>query len=80
MQRWELENTTCTVCHAQGVPCRYIDLYTIGSEGTVLCQDCQNKTIEFLRGITRDAMTARRDAAFAAKREREQLKMLEVAP
>ncbi len=70
--RWEKQDGDCTVCRARGFV-RYVDLYTIGSEGTWLCQPCQNKVNAFIREMITAEGSKRRDAILAAKRAKAQV-------
>ena len=51
-------------CYACGrdKPVRWKNLYTIGSEGTNLCMECELKVVNMLRRMARDAMLAKRTA------------------
>ncbi len=45
----------CTICDELATT-RYIDLYTVGSEGTRLCHDCEMLVVEFIRDKKRSAL------------------------
>ena len=34
---------------------RYVNLYTMGSEGTLLCSDCDNKLLDIMRKMSRES-------------------------
>ena len=61
-------------CYACGrdKPVRWKNLYTIGSEGTDLCMECELKVVNMLRRMARDAMLAKRDEYRAKRRLKEQ--------
>ena len=40
--------TSCDICDEVSET-RYFDLFTIGSEGTRLCHDCEMLVVEFVR-------------------------------
>ena len=43
-----LLETYCDICN-KIADTRYLDLFTIGSEGTRLCHDCEMLVVEFIR-------------------------------
>ena len=52
-------NTYCTVCQEE-TECKHLSLYTIGSEGTWICNSCELATVEFLRALIRIAGKSRK--------------------
>ena len=66
-------NTTtgsCTLCHDSEVSVKRLDLYTIGSEGTLVCHTCELELVQFAQALMR-ANGDKRLAAFKAKRLKE---------
>lgn len=57
------EDHTEGKCYACGLekPVRWKNLYTIGSEGTWLCMDCEIEVVRFVRGMAMQAIMKRRD-------------------
>lgn len=69
----------CYVCRKSG-KVRNINLYTVGSEGTDLCHDCEMNVVEFLRAKARSAVRTKIEfnvlddiGAVKARLEKEQL-------
>ncbi len=50
--------TSCDICD-NIEDTRYFDLFTIGSEGTRLCHDCEMLVVEFIRDRQRAALRQR---------------------
>ena len=48
----------CYACN-QDKPVRWKNLYTIGSEGTSLCLECELVIVNLLRTMARDALKSR---------------------
>jgi len=42
---------TCTICQESYEKTKPLDLYTIGSEGTNVCLDCELLIVEYIRGL-----------------------------
>lgn len=49
----------CTVCHSRKESLKYFDLYTVGSEGTNLCMDCETAVIGHIRDMIKLATKSR---------------------
>lgn len=58
---------TCTVCQ-EVTDVRYIDLYTVGSEGTNLCHACEMVVVGLVQGEIRRYAEIRRRAHELARR------------
>ena len=58
MSRDDHEPGRCYACQ-EDKPVRWKNLYTIGSEGTWLCMECEMKVVNMLRNMARDATRAR---------------------
>lgn len=41
----------CTICRSRNKVIEAEGIYTIGSEGTMLCEDCRMKVVEFIRNL-----------------------------
>ena len=61
-------DTYCDICNEVGAT-RYFDLFTIGSEGTRLCHDCEMLVVEFIRYKRHAAMQNRISEHLKAKGE-----------
>lgn len=48
-------DTYCDICGEVGET-RYIDLFTIGSEGTRLCHSCEMLVVDFIRKEQRNIL------------------------
>lgn len=59
----------CTVCQ-EVTDVRYIDLYTVGSEGTNLCHACEMDVVGFIQGRMFEMALVGRARAINAARER----------
>ena len=59
-------DTYCDICNEVGET-RYFDLFTIGSEGTRLCHDCEMLVVEFISDKRRSAMQNRMREHMKAK-------------
>lgn len=57
----------CTIC-SRDRDVRWKNLYTIGSEGTDMCQECEKQVLDFIRSMMMDH-TVRRKKEFIARRE-----------
>ena len=64
----------CYAC-GQDKPVRWKNLYTIGSEGTNLCLECELKVVNMLRKMASDAMLVRRDEYRAKRKAKEKAKI-----
>ena len=51
-------DTYCDICGEVGET-RYIDLFTIGSEGARLCHDCEMMVVEFIWEKKREQLSLR---------------------
>lgn len=51
----EHTNGHCYAC-GEDKPVRWKNLYTIGSEGTWLCMQCEIMVVNFVRGLSRKAL------------------------
>jgi hypothetical protein len=51
----EHEDGRCYAC-GKDKPVRWKNLYTIGSEGTWLCMECEMMVVHFVRDLARKAM------------------------
>jgi len=49
----------CTICQKWD-DCKYLDLYTIGSEGTQVCHSCELALVEFAQTLIRIATKSRK--------------------
>ena len=60
------------VCYAckENKPVRWKNLYTIGSEGTNLCIQCELKVVNLLRSLAREAFFARKQKYLDERRKR----------
>jgi len=65
--------TLCRICGSETSWCRYIDLYVMGSEGLVICHDCEMLVVEFVRTLIRVAATGRKIGYQNAKEVRKSL-------
>lgn len=64
--RYEYEDGRCTICGKE-TSVRWKNLFTIGSEGTWMCIDCERATLRFLTDRMMD-FTRRRKAEFLEKK------------
>jgi len=55
---------TCMICRKNNIKVRYINLYVIGSEGLIVCLECELDIINHIRD---------RISAFSKKRKKEYL-------
>ena len=60
--------TSCDICGEVGET-RYFDLFTIGSEGTRLCHDCEMLVVRFIQDKRHAAMARRIRERLKAKGE-----------
>lgn len=44
----------CMICHTSPIEVRHINLYTVGSEGTYACHNCEMKIVDFIRTLSRE--------------------------
>lgn len=44
----------CMLCHSSPIEVRHINLYTVGSEGTYACHECEMKLVEFARNLIQE--------------------------
>ena len=44
----------CMLCHSSPIEVRHINLYTVGSEGTYACHECEMKLVEFARSLSQE--------------------------
>ena len=44
----------CMLCHSSPIEIRHINLYTIGSEGTYVCHECEMKLVEFACSLSQE--------------------------
>jgi hypothetical protein len=44
----------CMLCHSSPIEVRHINLYTVGSEGTYACHECEMKLVEFARSLLQE--------------------------
>ena len=44
----------CMLCHSSPIEVRHINLYTVGSEGTYACHECEMKLVEFARNLLQE--------------------------
>jgi len=42
------------LCHSSPIEVRHINLYTVGSEGTYACHECEMKLVEFARKLLQE--------------------------
>ena len=56
----------CDICNEVGET-RYFDLFTIGSEGTRLCHDCEMLVVKFIQDNRNSAMQKRMREHLKAK-------------
>jgi len=61
----------CYAC-GQDKPVRWKNLYTIGSEGTNLCMECELKVVNMLRKMAMGATLAKKEEFKAKRRLKEQ--------
>ena len=40
----------CRICHVIE-ECRHVNLYVVGSEGLMLCHECEMRIVEYVRGM-----------------------------
>lgn len=45
----------CMLCHSSPIEVRHINLYTVGSEGTYACHECEMKLVEFARSLLQES-------------------------
>lgn len=45
--------TQCRMCGELDVECRHFELYVSGSEGVVLCHNCEMLLVEYVRTMAR---------------------------
>ena len=57
----------CMICH-ETTNVRHINLYVIGSEGLRCCKTCEDRLLEFVRKMMREAGRARK-AKFLKRKE-----------
>jgi len=50
----------CMVCH-KNKEVRYISLFVIGSEGLLVCHDCEMLIVEFVRKLMSENLEARKN-------------------
>lgn len=62
-----MNDGTCRICGGNG-PVRCLDIFTIGSEGTDVCHDCEMAVVEFVRQMMRTASKARMEGYKAARK------------
>jgi len=67
----EHEPGHCYAC-GQDKPVRWKNLYTIGSEGTNLCMECELVVVNLLRKMAGEAMLRKRDEYVAKRKLRDQ--------
>ena len=57
----------CRVCHARGVAVRDFEIYTLCSESTVICHECESAVVEFIRSLARASYRGNKAGYSAAK-------------
>lgn len=60
----------CTICHTAPIEVRHINIFTVGSEGTWACHECEMKIVEFARTLMYENGKRKLEAAKQAKEQR----------